>query len=413
MALALAALAFNIWLLPRIGGRWLWRPAEVGRGQAIGVVIYPLTVLVLLAIFNRRPEVAAAGWGLLAFGDGAATVVGQRWGRVRLPWNREKSWAGLLAYLGVGWVSVVVLIEWTTPGLYEIPFLAAVAAVTAFLAALLESAPQRLDDNLGVPLVASLLLVCLLGTADGWARLLDPSFHSILLLGLLLNAVLAVVAHALGTLDVGGATLGCLMGTVIFAFLSWGGYLVLVVFFALGSLSTRIGYRRKAEIQVAQGRGGRRRAANALANGGVAAVCAELGGVTLEGSIFVFGFACSMAAAAADTVESEIGQVWGRPTLLVTSLQPVEPGTNGGVSPIGTLSGLLAAVLTAGAGWVAGLYPLAVVFPLSLLALVATLVESVAGATLERAELLDNNGVNFLNTLLAALLGAGLALTVG
>jgi len=91
----------------------------------------------------------------------------------------------------------------------------------------------------------------------------------------------------------------------------------------------------------------------------------------------------------------------------------VEPGTNGGVSPIGTLSGLLAAVLTAGAGWVAGLYPLAVVFPLSLLALVATLVESVAGATLERAELLDNNGVNFLNTLLAALLGAGLALTVG
>lgn len=47
------------------------------------------------------------------------------------------------------------------------------------------------------------------------------------------------------------------------------------------------------------------------------------------------------------------------------------------------------------------------------LALSATLAESLVGATLERVGLLDNDGVNFFNTLVAAILGAGLAMIVG
>ena len=51
--------------------------------------------------------------------------------------------------------------------------------------------------------------------------------------------------------------------------------------------------------------------------------------------------------------------------------------------------------------------------PLSLLALLVILAESVVGATLERAGLLDNDAVNLINTLLAAMLGAGWAWIVG
>jgi uncharacterized protein (TIGR00297 family) len=185
------------------------------------------------------------------------------------------------------------------------------------------------------------------------------------------------------------------------------------VFFVLGTLSTKVGYASKARLNLAQGRGGRRRAANALANGGVAVACAVFAGLTPHTSLFVLAFACSLGAAAADTVESEIGQIWGHPTVLITSLSTVRPGTNGGISAVGTVAGLAAAVLTVGAGWQVGLYPLTVVVPLSLLALSATLVESVVGATLERLGLLDNNGVNFVNTLLAALLGAGFAWIMG
>ncbi|MCB1057494.1 MAG: hypothetical protein KDD11_18495, partial [Acidobacteria bacterium] len=89
---ALAALLFNLFILPRIGGRKLWRRAESERGMSVGIVLYPLTVLLLILAFHRHLEVAAGVWGILAFGDGMASVVGMAIGRHRLPWNPRKSW---------------------------------------------------------------------------------------------------------------------------------------------------------------------------------------------------------------------------------------------------------------------------------------------------------------------------------
>lgn len=411
--LALAATVFNRWLLPRLGGRWLWRRDEIASGRAAGVVLYPVTVAVLLAVFYRRPEVAGAGWGLLAFGDGAATLAGRAWGRRRLPWNPGKSWSGFLAYVAVSWAAVFSLVAWIVPGRYDVSFLIWVAAVVALLGAFLESAPQKLDDNLGVPLLGALFLLCCLETAGTWQGLVDPPFLLRALAGLGLNIAFGALAYRLGTLSRGGAVVASLIGALVVTFLSWQGYVVLLVFFVLGSGSTKIGYASKARLAVAQGRGGRRRAANALANGGVAVACAVFAGLTPHSSLFVMAFACSLGAAAADTVESEIGQIWGHPTVLITNFSTVRPGTNGGISALGILAGLAAAVLTVGVGWQIGLYPLKVVVPLSLLALAATLAESVVGATLERLGLLDNDGVNFVNTLLAALLGAGCAWIMG
>jgi len=265
------------------------------------------TVFLLLGVFYRRPEVAAAGWGLLAFADGAATVVGKQWGVRGLPWNAGKSWVGFFAYAAAGWIAVFSLISWIVPGRYEIGFLAWVAAAVAVLGAFLESAPEKLDDNLGVPLVTSLFLWCCLLTVDGGRSPLDPSFLQGAVMGLAVNIALVSVAYRLGTLDKSGAVVACLLGTLVVAFLSWQGYSLLLVFFALGSVSTKIGYAVKSQQEVAQGRGGRRRAANALANGGVAVACAVFAGLTPYPTVFVLAFACSLGAAAANTVEIEIG----------------------------------------------------------------------------------------------------------
>lgn len=413
IALALAALAFNLWWLDRVGGRWLWRDHEVAAGRAEGVVLYPLTVLLLLVVFWRRPEIAAAGWGLLAFADGLATLVGQLCGGRRLPWNPDKTWAGFASYCVVGWLAVVAAVLWVAPGRYEAVAVAAVGLIVAGVAAVLESMPQRIDDNLYVPILASLILWGCLESLSGGPWSPGPDLLGRITLGLLLNVGLTVTAARLSTLSRGGAVAACLIGTAVFVSLSWAGYALLLTFFALGSLATRIGYDTKASLRLAQGRGGRRRAANAMANGGVAATCAMFAVTTPHGHMFVLAFACSLAAAAADTVESEIGQLWGRPTVLITDLSLVPAGTDGGVSVVGTAAGLIAALATVGVGWAVGLYPFAVVVPVSLLAVVATLGESVVGATIERAGLLDNHGVNLVNTLLAALLGAGWARFVG
>src|SRR5262249_25167732 len=75
LALAAMALLFNLFALPR-SAHALYRPGD--RGRAVhGIVFYPLAVLILIACFPRRPEIAAAAWGILAAGDGVATLAGR------------------------------------------------------------------------------------------------------------------------------------------------------------------------------------------------------------------------------------------------------------------------------------------------------------------------------------------------
>ena len=76
-ALAALALLFNLVLLPRIGGRRLYRPADEARGVPLGILLYPLSVLLLTLTFPSRLDIVAAAWGILACGDGAATLVGR------------------------------------------------------------------------------------------------------------------------------------------------------------------------------------------------------------------------------------------------------------------------------------------------------------------------------------------------
>jgi uncharacterized protein (TIGR00297 family) len=367
--------------------------------------MYPVAVLTLLILFRRRPEVIAAGWGVLAFGDGAAAITGQLWGSHKLPWNPEKSWAGLLGYFFAGTLAIWGLVSWISPGLFDCRFLIGLATTTSLMAALLESSNQRLDDNLAVPLIAALVFLCLGQSYGGWGQLVtDESLEQLVTAGGV-NLVLALGAMWVGGLTGSGAFAAWLIGTTIFWCLGMPGYLCLVTFFVIGTLATRLGEARKTDLGVAQRHGGRRRAAHALANGIVATACSLFAVVTPHAEVYLVAFVTALAAACADTVESEVGQVWGRPTLLITTFRSVAPGTHGGVSAVGTVAGLVAAVLITAEGAAVGLLGWNMVLALGVAALIATLLESVVGATIERAGLLDNQGVNFFNTLVAGLLG--------
>jgi uncharacterized protein (TIGR00297 family) len=122
--------------------------------------------------------------------------------------------------------------------------------------------------------------------------------------------------------------------------------------------------------------------------------------------LLLLGFAASFSAKLADTFGSEIGKRWGRRTVLITSLRPVPPGTEGAVSLEGTAASLLGGALMAAlmlalgllADWRAWLLTSAV-------ALLATLLESLIGATAQRRwRWLSNELVNGLQTGLAAVL---------
>jgi uncharacterized protein (TIGR00297 family) len=81
----------------------------------------------------------------------------------------------------------------------------------------------------------------------------------------------------------------------------------------------------------------------------------------------------------------------------------VPRGTEGAISLEGTLAGIVASVVIAVLGVAAGLYGWRGVLAVVVAAFVGTMFESVVGAALEKRKLLDNEALNFLNTLVGAL----------
>jgi uncharacterized protein (TIGR00297 family) len=409
-AMALAAVVFNWQVLPRIGGRRLWRDPEHGAGYPLGILLYPLSVLGLVLVFRHDLWMAAAIWGVLALGDGMASIAGQAMGGPRLPWNPRKGWAGFSAFVLFGAIAAAVLTGWTLRlpmASWASPRILGLAVPLAVACALVESMPTALDDNLTVPLAGACVLP-LLAMAEPRVLLGDPGFAERLVVGLAVNALIAAAAWRARSIDGPGAVSAIVIGTLITAALGLGGLAVMVAFFVVGSSVTRVGYRVKAARGIAQEKGGARGWRNAWANGGVAAALAVMAGVT-EGetrALFVLAYAAAVATAAADTGSSEIGKAYGRRTFLITTFRPVPPGTEGAVSLEGTLGGLVAAAIVAAVGAMTGLYGWAWAPAIAFAGLLGSLAESVIGTVAEKRGWLDNDLLNALNTAI----GAGLVI---
>ncbi len=220
------------------------------------------------------------------------------------------------------------------------------------------------------------------------------------------TALFASLAYALGMVSRGGALGGFVVGTIIYYCLGPRGFAVLALFVVGGSLLTRLGYGRKRRAGTAEAGGGRRGARNALANAGVATLCALLAALThLE--LFAAAFVASLGAAFADTAESEVGQLYARAPRLISTMRRVPSGTDGAVSLPGTLAGLAAAALTAAVGFALGLVEgPALTLVVALAAFLGTVADSLVGALAPRV---GNELTNVLGTLVAAALALAFA----
>ena len=422
VAMAAAALAFNLYLLPRIGGRRLWRAHDERRGFPIGIVLYPLAVLALVLVFRHDLWMAAAVWGILAFGDGMATLVGLAAGGPRLPWNEAKGWAGTLAFVVCGAAAASILAAWTLglPIRSALgPRILALTLPLAVLCALVESAPTTLDDNLTVPLTGALILPPL-AQADLRGLVDIPDLRARILTGVAVNGAIAGIAAFAGWMDRYGALSAVVIGVAITAGLGLPGLAVMVTFFVIGTAATKLGYRVKAARGIAQEKGGARGWRNAWANGGVPAFLALLAGAAAPrpGSeatalLLTVAYAAAVATAAADTCSSEVGKAYGRRTFLITTLRPVAPGTEGAVSLEGTAAGLAGGAIVGAVGAAAGLYAWPLAAAVGVAGLLGSLAESVMGTVAERKGWMGNDLLNAFNTAAGAGMGMGLVWMTG
>lgn len=398
---AVAALAFNAAVLPRVGGRTIIRPADAARGYPFGILIYPVSVLLLILAFPARLDIAAAAWGVLAIGDGAATLVGRRWGRHRLSWNPDKSVEGLLAFVLAGGAAAVFLAWWTAPAITPRPpiaFIVAAPILAAVAAGLVETIPIALDDNLSVPATAGAVLwLCSLVAVGAWTANVGAVAAN-LPAALVVNTLAATGGWLLRTVRLSGMLTGWVIGVAVYAGLGLPGWLLLFLTFVTATVASRLGLKKKALLGIAEERGGRRGGGNAFANTGLAAIAAAAAVATPYREAALVAFVAALATGGADTVASEIGKAWGGKTYLPTTLSAVRPGTPGAVSLEGSAAGILGALGLAGCGALAGLVPGWTVWAVVAGAIAGSVVESALAATLEASRTVNNDVLNFVNT---------------
>jgi dolichol kinase len=138
------------------------------REWSISVISYGVITASLLAAVPGQPEIGMAVTMIIAFGDGSATLAGLLVRGRRLPWNSEKSWAGTAAFV-ICATPLATLVYWAEarPGV-TLPLACACVAPAAAVAALVESLPIRVNDNIRVGVAAGLILLLTQALFVGW-----------------------------------------------------------------------------------------------------------------------------------------------------------------------------------------------------------------------------------------------------
>jgi uncharacterized protein (TIGR00297 family) len=190
----------------------------------------------------------------------------------------------------------------------------------------------------------------------------------------------------------------------LFASAGPGAFAALLFLFMVTWVATRVGRARKQRLGTAE-RGEGRTALQVFANLGTAAACAVLHAVSRE-SALLLALAAALAEAAADTVSSECGQAFRENARLITTLEPVPAGTDGGITLTGTLAGLGAAFALSLVCVLTGVLPASWLWISAVAGVLGMLVDSYLGAWFERPGRLGNDAVNFISTVAAAALAA-------
>lgn len=193
-------------------------------------------------------------------------------------------------------------------------------------------------------------------------------------------------------------------GLICFALLlgaGFGGFAALIVVFLLTWAATRTGYSRKRQLGAAESSSGRN-AGQVFANLSIAAVCSLAYAFAWSDGRLLVASAAALSEAAADTVSSEIGKAFGGMPRLITSWTPVAPGTDGAVTWLGSVAGLIAATLIAGTCFAAGMLDWRAASLAAGAGAIGMMADSLFGAAFERRGWLSNNAVNLLSTAVAA-----------
>ena len=177
-----------------------------------------------------------------------------------------------------------------------------------------------------------------------------------LMTGFAISAILAFASVRGRSLTFGGGLGAVVIGTAIYGYAGWTGYVVLLSFFFSSTILTKVRYSAKAAKGVSELKAGARSVWQTVGQGGVAAILTAVAIFFPSDPVLVAaGFVGALAEANADTWAVEVGVLSKRyPRLITKFSKEVPPGTSGGISSLGEISAVrdLSLLRSSPASWV-------------------------------------------------------------
>ncbi len=143
------------------------RPEDHGYRYLIGPLVYICAIGI--CVMSYPLFISAGSIGIMAFGDGFATLVGKKWGRIRNPLDMNKTLEGTFAFILFAFLAVTLSFYFTAPITPKTDILI-VTATGALIGAFVEMFPFEehrgsgifrriiIDDNFFVPIVSGLAM---------------------------------------------------------------------------------------------------------------------------------------------------------------------------------------------------------------------------------------------------------------
>lgn len=300
--------------------------------NAPGTVYYAVAMTGVAAIACFAPAVMLPfGIGVMctSLGDGLAGVVGQSITKHNPKIYENKSLFGTLAN-----VLISALSAFAVASCYSLELGIVSCIFVGILSAELELITPYGLDNVSVTWGTTAFAYAL-AYVDNVEKYVIP---------VLLSPIIIMLARSKRALTTDGIIAAIVLDVAVTWAFGTAGFIVLCIFLGGSVAIDKIKKRHRASIGSDLGTKGDCRDYMQVAANGLVAFVAAVALILTENAIFTVPFVASMAEAFADTAASGIG-AFAKKTYDPFRLRKCEAGLSGGMSVIGTLASLIAAML--------------------------------------------------------------------
>jgi uncharacterized protein (TIGR00297 family) len=389
--------------------------------ESYGTVYYAisLTFLTLLGFLLKWPVLPFIGVLTMAYGDGFAAIVGKKWGKRKpFAFAQDKSIEGSLTVVFFSFLITALALYFfngkqnmATQSLWTI---LAIAVLTGFFSAFIELTGKNGCDNLTLPIGSAV-----------FATLLFQYGHLYLFLYMVFALAVLLLAYKAKAITVSGIATALLVALTLYSFIGPWVALALIAFFLLGSIASKIKNTSKIVAEQRQEKGGARTWKQVIANSFPALVLAWLFKFFPTQDYFILLSFAVFAAAAADTISSEIGMLSSQKAFHILTWKEFPKGLSGGVTLLGIFAGIMGSLLIS--LFVLIDYSFKELVFVFILGVLGTIIDSILGASLQRKyrndsgdlveektqsekptmglKFISNNAVNFFTLNLVTIVG--------